>query len=193
MLPNNYSQLKQKISRLSNEADKQVFNITFVRNEQLLLLREIGRTNTVNVPFKEITTVDFDWQYMTQSTAQAIGYYPDGSHTAAAPQDDPPQVLYANWQIKLTGFKLQEVINIRHNFLYRFGTGDILSDFDFDFENDQIFFTNFMEVSSLTDSEVNEITLNYGVIFKNNSGMLYNERGFQIKLNLTIFNHKQYQ
>lgn len=192
-LPNSYSGTKQKYFKLWNEAQKQSFDITLLRDKQELIVRELNKAKTQTLPYKKINNIDLDWVYLTQSDTIVLDYLSGGAIPTVPPLTVPATVLFQAWTINIKGLTFKEAINVKHSFLFRFGTGQILSNEEINFNDNQFFTTNFIQPESINDTTSNNFIFHFGVLLKNTDGLQEQLEGLQVKLLLTVYNTKQYQ
>lgn len=174
-LPNDYKNTPNKIRKMWNESETQKVQIDFQVDKQGFVIRELGKTISVNAMNKKFVDISTNW------TDLDVTQESEFSNT-------PSQQAIKAWEVTLSGLKFEEAIALRSNFQFKFGTSNDLIGSNILF--DTLFWTaDYILVSSTTNSRNNSFTYFFGVLMSDNQGLeevdLY---GLKVRLNLVLSN-----
>jgi hypothetical protein len=192
-LPNNFSQTKQKLYKMFHEAAKQNYEIVLHRDQQLLVIRELNRAKTQTLDFKGVNNIEFEFVNLNTANLYFIDYNPDFVTPLVDNSEtyDPPHGLWQAWSVQLRGFKFEEALNVKHNFLFKFG--GMAVDKDIVWQEHGFRTTHFIQVDSTEDTTNNVFTFHFGIRLTDSTDLSEAADGIQCKLLLTVYNTKTYQ
>lgn len=178
-LPNSYSNSKNKLVNLYNEAILQKTHIEFNKDTQEAVIRTLNKSRTVNFHNNPIVDLSIDW------------VIPDiGSVNG---QDEVTSV-YKNWAVAVSGITLEETIGLKHNYLVKFGGATSTMDIQI-LSDTLVREVNYNSVTSKTEKSRETIIFYFGIYISQDPGVLveFQLAQMELMLNLTFVNPNFYQ
>jgi hypothetical protein len=180
-LPNSLDKVNRKIFTFFNETESNRSQIQVQKNEQNLFETEVNRATPNQMAVNKIIDLSFDWKNFIIVDQTEINVSP-GSFWI--------ETIYQTWEVVIRGLTFEQLPALKHNFLFRFGQGEPLLDFELG-EDDTIWSTKLIQSKELENSSNNEFTFYYG-IYMDDDDIVPMNNGMQVKLQLTLFNPNLY-
>jgi hypothetical protein len=175
-IPNSLNKVNRKIISFWNETDNNKTKINIQTENQGHIDTELDRSIISNNSFQNIEYIDFGFEDFTVFESN---------------NSDIPITIYKKWEIVVKGLKLIDTPSVRHNFIYKFGSGKPL--LDYNIQSDANVLTNDYIKVEETEDTGEDITFNYGVYIGDFGGIEeISEYGMRVKLKLSIMNPNYY-
>ena len=178
-LPNNFANVNRKVFTFFQETESNRSQIEIQKNEQNLFETEVDKSIPSQMAMSRITDLSFDW---LNFQVTPLGTAFDGSI----------KEVFQNWEITIEGLRFEQLSALKHNLIFRFGTGEPLLDFEIQEDTTVRFVKNILS-NNIENESTNIYTFYYGIYLFDSAGLEeINQNGLQVKLQLSLFNPNYY-
>lgn len=180
-LPNSFDKVNRKVFTFFQESEGDRSQILIQKNEQDQFEKSANRALPNQMALGKINDLSFDW-----TNFQVNEFDEDGEGVPTT------KSIFQTWEITVSGLRFEQLSALRHNFVFRFGSGEPL--LASEIADDTTYWWVKHILSEEIDNDLtNTYTIYYGVYIADSAGLEeVDTNGMQVKLQLTLFNPTYY-
>lgn len=176
-LPNSFDNVSRKVFTFFQETEGNRSQILIQKNEQNLYQDSASKADADRMTLTKINDLSFDW-----ANLEVLEFEEDFEGVPTTKK------IFKTWEITVNGLRFEQLSALRHDFVFRFGTGEPLLASEIA-DDTTFWWVKHILSEGLDNESTNTYTIYYGLYIADTSGLEeVDENGMQVKLQLTLFN-----